>query len=110
MTTDNIEVLSLPEWKIRFKPITNPFEPEIRFFRGGGEQEEFVANQDPKYVWSDAWDFHEEQNLLINEYVPSDIVQDGSGAPNEEFFFVCEIANEGNVVVLVESMNNLREV
>lgn len=110
MKTDNIEVLSLAEWKVRFKPIINPFEPNIRFFRAGGEQEEFVANQDPKYVWSDAWDFYEEQNLLINEYVPSDIHEVGSDRPNEEVFFVCEVANEGNLVVLFESLTDLHGV
>jgi len=107
MTTDNIEVLSLAEWKNRFKPITNPFKPELRYFKAGGEQEEFVANQDPKHVWSDAWDFYEERNLLVNQYFPSDIHEVGSDQPNEEVFFVCEVANEGNVIVEFETITDL---
>jgi len=107
MTSDNIEVLNLADWKIRYQPITNPFEPELRYFRAGGEQEEFVANQDPKYVWSDSWDFYEERNLLVNQYIPSDIHENESDGSNEEVFFVCEVACEGNVVAQFETITDL---
>ena len=107
MTSDNIEVLTLAEWKIRYKPITNQFEPELKYFKAGGEQEEFVSQQDPKYVWSDAWDFYEERNLLVNQYFPSDYKEDASDESNEEVFFVCEVANEGYVVVQFETITDL---
>ena len=42
------------EWETKFKPIKNHFrnDPDEQMFETYGEEVEFVANYDPKYIWT----------------------------------------------------------
>jgi hypothetical protein len=107
MTSGQINILNLEEWKRKYRPIANPFEPGINFFRGGGEEEEFVASQDPRYVWSDGWDFYKEQFVLINEYIPSDPMESKYEKTNDEIYFVCEVEGKPNDLVTYQQIEDL---
>jgi len=110
MTSEQINILNLQEWKKKYRPIANPFKPGINFFRGGGEEEEFVASQDPRYVWSDGWDFHKEQFVLINEYIPSDSIKPIREKASDEIYFICEIEGEAKDLVIFQDMQNLKSL
>ncbi len=110
MTSKELNVLSLKEWKEKYQPMANPLEPGINFFRGGGEQEEFVANQDRRFVWSDSWDFYQEQFVLVNEYIPSDPVDAKTSNNNEEIYFVCSVEGSKEDFVILDDLADLRSV
>ena len=108
MTSGQINILNLEEWKRKYRPIANPFEPGINFFRSGGEEEEFVASQDPRYVWSDGWDFYKEQFVLINEYIPSDPMELIHEKTSDEIYFICELEGEAKDLVIFQDMLQLK--
>ena len=108
MKSGRINILNLEEWKRKYRPIANPFEPSINFFRGGGVEEEFVANQDPRYVWSDGWDFNKEHFVLINAYIPSDPIKTIHEKASDEIYFICELEGEAKDLVIFQDMQDLK--
>jgi len=110
MTSGQINILNLQEWKKKYRPIANPFKPDINFFRGGGVEEEFVADQDPRYVWSDGWDFYKEQFVLTNQYIPSDPKEFQSERINDEIYFVCEVEGNLSDIVVCTSIESFHSV
>lgn len=89
--------LSVEEWERIYRPISNPRELTRRTFGPTQDEIDVVLRHDPNFVWSQVWDFYEEQLLIQPGFMPPDGCAD-------DLYFITEVPwTDESTTVFLES-------